>query len=126
MAEEAAKKKRAHTEELIAIIVLVFFVPFMIGGILWWPAETEESGGDTGLPEGTYKCTFLGSRPATDSDVAVAALEVNGETFFVNEHDLSGSAADDPDAFFDNEGDQPITVTVENGLVEEWAPARLP
>jgi hypothetical protein len=39
MHEEAARKKHAHTEATIAIIVLLIFVPFMIGGVIWWPAK---------------------------------------------------------------------------------------
>ena len=34
MAEEAAKEKRLHTEEIIAIVVLLMFVPFMVTGIM--------------------------------------------------------------------------------------------
>ena len=39
MAEEHAKKKRAHTEATIAIIALLVMVPFILTGVLWWPAK---------------------------------------------------------------------------------------
>jgi type IV secretory pathway component VirB8 len=39
MQEEAARKKRAHTEATIAICVLLFFVPFMVTGVIFWPAK---------------------------------------------------------------------------------------
>lgn len=126
MAEETARKKRSHSEEIIAIVVLLIFVPFMVTGILWWPASTGKSKGDTGLPDGTYNAEFLGSRPATESEVAVGALEVNGESFFINERDLSGSAAGDPGAFFGLERGAPVRITAENGFVTDWAPAELP
>jgi hypothetical protein len=39
MAEEAARKKRAHTEATIAIAVLVMMIPFILTGVIWWPAK---------------------------------------------------------------------------------------
>ena len=39
MAEEAARKKRAHTEATIAIIALLVMVPFILTGVMFWPAK---------------------------------------------------------------------------------------
>jgi len=121
MAEEAAEKKWHHREEVVAIIVMLVFVPFMVGGIIWWPASTAK--GEITLPDGTYTAAYLGSRPATESDVAVAALDVNGESVFVNEHDLSGGAAKRSSAFFEGQRGEPIEITVNNGFVTDWMTA---
>jgi hypothetical protein len=125
MAEEAVKKKWHHREEVVAIVVMLAFVPFMVGGILWWPASTSPGKvkGELALPDGTYTAAYLGSRPATESDVAVAALDVNGESVFVNEHDLSGGAAKRSSAFFEGQRGEPIEITVNNGFVTDWMTA---
>ena len=39
MDEQAARKKRAHTEATIAIATLLIFVPFMVFGVAFWPAR---------------------------------------------------------------------------------------
>ena len=39
MAEEHARKKRAHTEATIAIVALLMLVPFIVTGVTWWPAK---------------------------------------------------------------------------------------
>src|SRR5450759_1704912 len=56
MAEHAARKRRAHVEETIAIIVMLTFVPFMVFGAIFWPGTTGSEGGNggTGLQNGTY------------------------------------------------------------------------
>jgi hypothetical protein len=128
MAEEAAEKKWHHREEVVAIIVMLIFVPFMLGGIIWWPASTSPGNtkGEITLPDGTYSAAYLGSRPATESDVAVAALDVNGESIIVNEHDLSGDAAKKSSAFFESPRGEPIDITVKNGFVTDWTTAAPP
>lgn len=125
MAEEAAKKKRSHTEEIISIVVLLMFVPFMVTGIIWWPASTGtgKANGGTGLADGRYSAEYMGTRPSSDGAGAVAVLDVNGESVFVDEPDLSGNAASDPGAFFGAQRGELIEITVKNGLVTEWEPA---
>jgi hypothetical protein len=39
MAEEVALKKRAHTEATVAIIALLMMVPFILTGVILWPAK---------------------------------------------------------------------------------------
>ena len=119
MAEKAAKKKRGHTEEVIAIIVLLIFVPFMVIGIVWWPAGKGESEG-TGLQNGTYTASYIESQPASADHTAVAALDVNGESILVNESDLSGNAVDNSTAFFEGQRGQQVEITVKNGIVTRW------
>lgn len=125
MAEEAAKEKRMHTEEIIAIVALLLFVPFMVTGIIWWPASTGsgKANGGTGLADGSYSAKYLGTRPSSDGAGAVAVLDVNGESVFVDEPDLSGSAASDSSAFFGARRGEQITITVKNGFVTDWKPA---
>ena len=127
MAEEAAKEKWYHKEEIVAIVVMLIFVPFMVTGVIWWPASAspEKAKGDIGLPDGTYTAAYIGSRPATDSDVAVAALDVDGESVFVNEHDLSGSAAEDSGAFFEVQQGEPLEITVKDGFITNWTPTEI-
>lgn len=124
MAEEAAKKRHYHREGIVAIIVMLVFVPFMIIGVVWWPASTGpgKSKGNAELPDGKYIATCIGSRPATESDPSVAVLDVNGGTVFVDENDLSGEAAKDPSAFFESRPGEAIDLAVKNGLITDWAP----
>jgi hypothetical protein len=125
MAEEAAKKKHLHREEIVAIVVMLAFVPFMVIGVIWWPAGTssDNAKGEIGLPDGMYTASYLGSRPATGDDVAVAALDVSGESVFANEHDLSGNARKDAGAFFDIRRGEPLEIKVKNGFITGWTPA---
>jgi len=125
MAEEAVKKKWHHREEVVAIVVMLAFVPFMVTGIIWWPASNGpgKTKGEIALPDGTYTAAYLGSRPATESDVAVTALDVNGESVLVNEHDLSGDAAKKSSAFFEGQRGEPIEITVKNGFITDWMTA---
>jgi hypothetical protein len=120
MAENAARQKRAHVEETIAIIVMLTFVPFMVFGAIFWP------GSGTGLQNGTYTATYLSSRPATSTQTAQANLDVGGESVFVYESDLSGSAATHSAAFFQGSKGEPIQITVKNGLITQWAPVSAP
>lgn len=124
MHEEHARKKRSHTEELIALIMIVVFATFMTTGMIWWPASTTntKAEGGTGLPDGRYEATCLSSRPAAGSDSAVTVLDVHGESFFVDEDELSGEAAEDPTAFFSLQRGEQIEVTVKDGLVTDWTP----
>jgi hypothetical protein len=124
MAEEAVKKKWHQREEVVAIIITLIFASFMICGVIWWPASTspKKAKGDIGLPDGTYTAACLGNRPATNGDAAVAALDVNGETVFVNESDLSGSAAKSSSAFFEVQRGEPLQITVKDGFIADWAP----
>jgi hypothetical protein len=122
MAEEAVKKKWHHREEVVAIVVMLAFVPFMVIGVVWWPASTSQgkAKGDTGLTDGVYTASYLGSRPATEDTAAVAALDVNGESVIVSEHDLSGKAAEEASAFFAVRRGEPIEITVKNGFITDW------
>lgn len=124
MAEEAAKHKRSSRMEWVAIIIMLMFVPFMITGIIWWPpAESSSSNQGTVLPDGTYEASFFSSQPATISEPAVAALDVNGKPFIVTEADLSGDAARDPAGFFDHEQGDMVELQVQNGYITDWSPA---
>jgi len=122
MHEEAAKRKRSHSEEIIAIVVLLIFVPFMVGGIIWWPASTSagKSKGGIELQDGKYAATHLGSRPATENDTAVTVLDVNGESIFVTERDLSGEAAENSSAFLEGQRGEPVQITVKQGFITDW------
>ena len=75
MAEEVAREKRSHTEEIIAIVVLLIFVPFMVTGIIWWPASTGTGKVNvgTGLADGSYSAGYLGTRPSSDSAASDSA-----------------------------------------------------
>jgi hypothetical protein len=125
MAEEAAKEKRLHKEEIIAIVVLLLFVPFMVTGIIWWPASTGtgKATGGTGLADGRYSAEYLGSRTASDGDAAVAVLDVAGESVFVDEQDLSGKASKDSTTFLEGQRGELIEITVKNGFIIDWEPA---
>lgn len=124
-AEAAAKKRRFEKEEIIAIVVILLFIPFAITGVIFWPPNTGpgSSSGGTGLSDGNYYATFLGSRPASGNDVAVVVLDVNGESVFVNDHDLSGKAAKNSSAFFEGRRGEPINIVVTNGSITDWKPA---
>lgn len=128
MAEEHAKKRRAHREEVVAILVMLAFVPFMLIGVVWWPASssTGKAKSNSGLSDGTYIATYIGGRPASGEDAAVVALDVNGETFFVDESDLAGDAAENPGAFFEGRRGQAIEITVKNGFITGWTPTAGP
>jgi|GEM_PF-1521580 hypothetical protein len=128
MTEHAARKRRAHVEETIAIIVMLTFVPFMVFGAIFWPGTTGSEGGNggTGLQNGTYTATYLGSRPATGTQTALANLDVNGNSVFVTESDLSGNAAANSIAFFQGYKGEPIQITVKNGFISWWAPVSAP
>ncbi|MBU1669627.1 MAG: hypothetical protein KKF41_02630 [Actinobacteria bacterium] len=39
MREETAHARRTHTEATIAVCVLLMFVPFMVTGVIFWPAK---------------------------------------------------------------------------------------
>lgn len=125
MHEEAAKKKRAHREEIGAIIVLLIFVPFMISGVIWWPASSSSAGarGGISLTNGNYKATYMSSRPASVSNGAVAVLDVYGESIIVNEQDLSGDAVKNSSAFFNGKPGTPVEITVKNGYITGWSAA---
>ena len=120
MAEHAARKRRSHIEETIAIIVLLSFVPFMVFGAIFWP------GSGTELPNGTYEATYISSMPATSTQAAQANLDVNGDSVFVTADDLTGNAAHNSTAFFQGYKGEPIQIAVKNGLISWWAPVSAP
>ena len=51
MQEEAARKKHAHGEEMVAIIVMLTFVPLMVFGAIYWPGDNGAAAGGTGLSD---------------------------------------------------------------------------
>lgn len=123
MAERHAKKKRAHTEEWVAIIAILAIAPFLVFGIIWWPAEAGRTEhGDLGLPDGDYYAAYLDSQP----DSGAALLVVNGKSYLVTESDLSGEAARDSGAFFKGQQGEQIEITVEDGYISGFSPSAFP
>lgn len=121
MQEEAARHKRSSREEWVAIIVILAFVPFLVTGIIWWPGSTTpKSKGGTGLASGTYSATYIGSQPETETEVATAALDVNGYSIFVTADDLTGSASRNSNTFFKGQKGQPVQITVQNGFITNF------
>ncbi len=74
----------------------------------------------------TVPTPYLGSRPATGTQTALANLDVNGNSVFVTESDLSGNAAHNSTAFFQGYKGEPIQITVKNGFISWWAPVSAP
>ena len=92
----------------------------MVFGALYWP------GSSTGLSNGTYNATYVSSRSETSSQSAMAVLNVEGETVTVYQDDLTGNAAHNSTAFFQGYKDEPIQITVKNGLITWWGSIAAP
>jgi len=122
MQEETARKHRAHWEETVAIIVIVFCIPFLVTGVIWWPGTTgsAKATSNTGLADGTYNATYVASRPTSQTSGASAALNVNGQTIIVNDYDLSGSALANSSEFFQGQPGQSTRITVKNGYITDF------
>ncbi len=126
VSEEMAKRHRSHGEEMVAMIVLVIFVPFMIIATIWWPTPSSagKMTGQTGLPTGTYQATYVQSRPATESESAAVVLDIKGESVLVTPSDLAGSAAKDPGNFFEGQPGDQVEITVDNGFITKIYPGK--
>jgi hypothetical protein len=97
-------------------------VPFLLTGIIWWPGRTstQPPSEGTGLANGTYEATYLGSQSAANGDPAVVNLEVDGKSIIVTEGDLSGSALAHPSALFEGQRGQTVQITVKNGYITDY------
>ena len=122
MAENSARKKRAHVEEWIAIIVLLAFVPFMVLGAVFWPGPDGKASASGGVPlkNGTYTATYLSTVPATGTTPGLATLDVGGNNIMVTESALSGPAARNSTEFFQGQDGQRVQITVQNGFITNF------
>ena len=120
-----AKKHRSRTEEYIAIIVLLIFVPLMVIAAVYWPGgggQGSSGHGGTGLKEGKYSATYVSARPEGGSLTPVAVLDVQGQTVPVTEDDLIQKAADNSTEFFEGQPGAAIQITVKNYFISDFSP----